>query len=336
MTIRRWWLVSEPAGWMAWKQAEWTPKLANLFTNLPMVQTVGSKTGKKVAPRLTYLLVVWKVGFETAWVDGFKTGWVDANTVVACFKTRQRMHIGYHPNVLFPRTVVQTCKLAYGVEVIWQFEITLWILKDCRTHNLYAYLIFSLSHSCFVLFSFCHGFISANSIRRVWVSWLYKETLTLQKSYYRDQFYHLFRGRLTSQYQVDWNQQTPLVIVQIVLNPVTPSLVQCACRTHFLEEHCPSRINCAEFGIQFSPAATLNRGCNIWSFGPDTQRDTLSGQLSCELIDSLIWQLAVFSYSLLKYPRLRIFQLPGDEGAWFMHQSCSSTFASTHWKLSTL
>ena len=82
---------------------------------------------------------------------------------------------------------------------------------------------FLISHASFILFRFCQGIISTNSVRRVQVSWLYKETLALQKSSCHDQVYHSFRGRLTSRYQVVRNQWTPLVIVQIVLDLVTPS-----------------------------------------------------------------------------------------------------------------
>ena len=51
---------------------------------------------------------------------------------------------------------------------------------------------------CFVLLRSCQGFISENSVRRVPVSWLYKETLALQKPSYRDQVYRSFRGGLTT------------------------------------------------------------------------------------------------------------------------------------------
>ena len=93
---------------------------------------------------------------------------------------------------------------------------------------------FLVSCSCFVLFRFCQRFISTNSVRRVRVSWLYKETLTLQKSSYHDQVYHSFCGGLTSEYQVVRNQSTPLVIVQIVLDLVTPSPFLHSCRTYFI------------------------------------------------------------------------------------------------------
>ena len=55
-----------------------------------MVQTVGSETGKQLAPWLTYSPIIRTVGSETGWVDGFKTGWLETNAVVAFFKTRQR------------------------------------------------------------------------------------------------------------------------------------------------------------------------------------------------------------------------------------------------------
>ena len=69
-----------------------------------------------------------------------------------------------------------------NVEVIRKFQLSFRIPTNSQTHDPYAYLIFSCSHSCFILFHFCQGLISVNSIRRVRVLWLYNETPALQKS----------------------------------------------------------------------------------------------------------------------------------------------------------
>ena len=76
-----------------------------------------------------------------------------------------------------------------GVEVIWKVELSfgyLQILKLifrlCDSYSVCVTHIFSFSHSCFILFHFCQGLISVNSVRQVWVSWLCNENPPLQKS----------------------------------------------------------------------------------------------------------------------------------------------------------
>ena len=48
------------------------------------------------------------------------------------------------------------------------------------------------------------------------------------------QFIVLFRGGLSSEYQLVRNRQTPLIMVQIVLDLVTPSLFYYTCHTYFV------------------------------------------------------------------------------------------------------
>ena len=104
------------------------------------------------------------------------------------------------------------------VEEIWNLNCHPDNYPICVSH------IFSFSF-LFVLFRLCQGLISANSVRQVWVSWLYNETPAQQKSSYHLPIVFLvpivsFRGGLSSEYQVVKNQWTPLLIVQIVLNLV--------------------------------------------------------------------------------------------------------------------
>ena len=137
-----------------------------------------------------------------------------------------------------------------------------------------------------------------------------------------------FRGGLSSEYQVVGNQRTPLVIVQIDVDLVTPS--------PFSSSTPVIHIFAKNIILVASIAHYLESIFAYRSFEPDIQLDTLSGQLSRELIQFLIWQLAVFSYSLLICRRLRIYRLPGNKGAWFVHQSRILKVASTSWKLRTL
>ena len=60
---------------------------------------------------------------------------------------------------------------------------------------------FLFSRSCLVLFRFCQGLISTNSLRRVRISWLYNETPALQKS----SSYHL---NLSFHFVVDYLAST--------------------------------------------------------------------------------------------------------------------------------
>ena len=53
-------------------------------------------------------------------------------------------------------------------------------------------------------------------------------------------------------------------------------------------------MNCTQFSIKLSHSTTLNGGLNVWCLELDTQPDTSSGQFSHQLIESLIWQSAVF------------------------------------------
>ena len=184
-----------------------------------------------------------------------------------------------------------TLWLCWGNMKIWTITPNTY---GSQTHNTYAYLIFSFS-LLFCSLSFLPG--PQRQQRMTIASFVTIKRNPCTAEIILLSSYHFVSWRTIYQYQVVRNQRTPLVlyIVEIVLDLVTPSPFKHACCTYFCYKDSPSRINCTQFWIQFLHTATLNKDFNIWSFEPDTQLDTLSSQLSCELIESSILQLAIFN-----------------------------------------
>ena len=121
------------------------------------------------------------------------------------------------------------------MSILVQLELTLRIFTDSWTLNPYAYLIFLVSRSCFRFLISCQS-LHQREPRTTSTSLVaIQETLALHRSIRLLTILFSidpvviksivsFRGGLSSEYQqVVRNQRTPLVIVQIVLDLVTPS-----------------------------------------------------------------------------------------------------------------